>query len=88
MAQITHTRLIRQVGVHAAVLVLFGYYSSSLWKAYSLWYIVGTAGAIQVPVVGMSPFRSMEQIGPLAVFGVMQVGGLPVCVCVCVCVCV
>jgi dolichyl-diphosphooligosaccharide---protein glycosyltransferase len=56
------------VSTHAFLLVLLGYYSPSLWKAYSLFYIVGTIGAIQIPVVGMSPFKSIEQLGLLGVF--------------------
>jgi dolichyl-diphosphooligosaccharide---protein glycosyltransferase len=60
------------VGVHAAFLVASGYYSSCLHKAYSLFFIVGTYGATLVPVVGMSPFRSLEQIGPLLVFFGLQ----------------
>ena len=34
---------------------------------------IGTAGAIQFPIVGMQPFQSMEQLGPLVVFIVLQV---------------
>ena len=56
------------VSTHAFLLVLLGYYSPSLWKAYSLFFIVGTIGATQIPVVGMSPFKSIEQLGLLAVF--------------------
>lgn len=42
--------------------------SSRQLRAYSLFYIVGTLGAIQIPVVGMQPLRSLEQMGPLLVF--------------------
>ena len=56
------------VSTHAFLLVLLGYYSPSLWKAYSLFFIIGTIGATQIPVVGMSPFKSIEQLGLLAVF--------------------
>lgn len=60
------------VGLHAAALVALGYYSPSLHKAYSLWYLVGTTCALQVPVVGWSPLQSMEQMGPMLVFFVLQ----------------
>jgi dolichyl-diphosphooligosaccharide--protein glycosyltransferase len=60
------------IGLHAAVLVGLGYFSSTLHKAYSLWYLVGTACALQIPVVGWSPLQSMEQMGPLLVFLGMQ----------------
>jgi len=35
-------------------------------------FIVGTAGAVHVPCVAWTPFRSLEQIGPLAVFVLFQ----------------
>lgn len=60
------------VSLHAFALVLMGYYSPSLHKAYSLWYVIGTYLATQVPVVGMSPFRSAEQLSALGVFILLQ----------------
>ena len=36
--------------------------------AYSLFYFIGTLGAVQVPVVNTTPLRSLEQMGPLLVF--------------------
>jgi len=60
--------VINIIGVHAGVLVLLGRYSSKLHRAYTAFYIVGTALAVQVPVVGWTPIRSLEQLGPMAVF--------------------
>jgi len=60
--------VVNMIGVHCAALVLLGHFTPSLHKAYSLWFIVGTSIAVQVPVVGWSPFRSLEQVGPLLVF--------------------
>ena len=60
------------VGVHAGILVLLGRYSTKLHRAYTAFYIVGTALAVQVPVVSWTPLRSLEQMGPLLVFGGMQ----------------
>lgn len=60
--------VVNLVGVHAALLVLIGRYSPKLYKAYTLFYLVGTALAVRVPVVGWTPLRSLEQIGPLLVF--------------------
>jgi len=65
--------VLNMIGVHAAALVAFGQYSSSLHKAYTLWYVIGTFGATRVPVVGMQPFKSLEQLGPCVVFIAMQV---------------
>ena len=61
------------IALHAAVLVILGRYSSKLHRAYSLFFIIGTFGAVNVPVVGWNPFKSFEQIGALAVFLVYQV---------------
>jgi dolichyl-diphosphooligosaccharide--protein glycosyltransferase len=60
--------VINLIGVHAALLILLGRHSSKLHAAYSTFYVVGTALATQVPVVGMTPLRSLEQLGPLLVF--------------------
>ena len=68
-----YTFVLNMVGLHAAVLVIYKRYSSSLHKAYSLFFIVGTIGALQFPVVGTLPFTSAEQLGPMAVFLGFQV---------------
>ena len=46
---------------------------TSLYESYTLFYIVGTYGAMLTPVVGWTPLESLEQIMPLAVFVVMQI---------------
>jgi dolichyl-diphosphooligosaccharide--protein glycosyltransferase len=56
------------IGVHAAFLVLFGRFSTRVYLAYTLFYVVGTSLAIHIPVVGWSPLKSLEQLGPCAVF--------------------
>ena len=65
------------VGLHAAFLVLVGRYSSSLHRAYTLFYVIGTFGAMHVPPVGWGPLKSMEQLAPLLVFLGFQVRNLP-----------
>lgn len=60
------------VGVHASLLVLVGRYSTKLHRAYTAFYITGTYLAMQVPVVGMTPLKSVEQMGPLLAFVGMQ----------------
>jgi len=47
-------------------------YSPGLWKAYSIFYVIGTLGAIQFPVVGFAPLKSLEQLAPAALFLWMQ----------------
>mmetsp|Transcript_71701 Transcript_71701/g.171253 ORF Transcript_71701/g.171253 Transcript_71701/m.171253 type:complete len:881 (+) Transcript_71701:56-2698(+) len=60
--------VLNMIGVHALMLVLLGRFNSGVHKAYSIFFFVGTLGAIQIPVVGMQPLRSLEQMGPLLVF--------------------
>lgn len=56
------------IGVHAGALVLLGRFGTKLHRAYSIFYILGTFLATCVPVVGMTPLKSLEQLGPGAVF--------------------
>ncbi|CAE7204310.1 stt3 [Symbiodinium sp. CCMP2456] len=65
--------VINMVGIHAAMLVAFGRFNSGVHKAYSIFYVVGVLGAMQIPVVGLQPLRSVEQLGPLMVFMGFQV---------------
>ena len=60
------------IGVHAAVLVGLGRFTTKVYASYSLFYVIGTALAIQVPVVGYAPLKSLEQLGPCAVFFAYQ----------------
>jgi dolichyl-diphosphooligosaccharide--protein glycosyltransferase len=60
------------VGVHASLLVLLGRYSTKLHRAYTTFYVVGTYLAMQIPVVGWTPLKSIEQMGPLLAFVGMQ----------------
>ena len=52
---------------------VIGRFSSSLHRAYTLFYVIGTFGAIHVPPVGYGPLKSMEQLAPLVVFFGFQV---------------
>merc|ERR1740138_789902 len=65
--------VINMIGVHALMLVALGRFNSGVHKAYTLFFIIGTAGAMQIPVVGWTPLRSLEQIGPLGIFLGFQV---------------
>jgi dolichyl-diphosphooligosaccharide---protein glycosyltransferase len=65
--------VINLIAFHAAALVIIGRYSSKLHTAYSLFYLVGTIGAMQIPVIGMRPLQSLEQLSGLAVFIAFQI---------------
>ena len=43
-------------------------FNSSTYKAYTLFFIIGTLGATRIPVVGWTPLKSLEQMGPFGVF--------------------
>jgi dolichyl-diphosphooligosaccharide--protein glycosyltransferase len=68
-----YTFVLNMIGVHAAVSILLGRYSDNLHMAYSIFYVFGTIGALQIQIVGWQPLQSMEQLGPMGVFFAMQV---------------
>ena len=67
------TFVVNAVGCHAFCLAVVGRYTEKLRVAYSLFYVVGTIGAILVPVVGWRPLKDMELLPPLLVFIGLQV---------------
>ncbi|KAG5492529.1 hypothetical protein JKF63_01107 [Porcisia hertigi] len=73
--------VLNMVALHAGVSSILDWlrntYNPSLLRAYALFYVVGTAIATRVPPVGMSPFKSLEQLGALVVL--VFLGGLKVC---------
>jgi dolichyl-diphosphooligosaccharide--protein glycosyltransferase len=68
--------VINMIAVHALLLLVLGYYSRQLHLSYSIFYVLGTAGAIQLPVVGWAPLKSLEQLGAMGVFGLMQLAAI------------
>jgi dolichyl-diphosphooligosaccharide---protein glycosyltransferase len=65
--------VLNMIGVHAAVLVALGRFRYKIYMAYTIFYCIGTILAMQVPVVGLTPLKSLEQLGPAAVFLAYQV---------------
>lgn len=61
------------IGLHAGFLVLFGRFTRKVYLSYSFFYVIGTLLAIQLPVVGWTPFKSLEQVGPGIVFLLYQI---------------
>jgi dolichyl-diphosphooligosaccharide--protein glycosyltransferase len=64
--------VLNMIGIHCGILVCFGRFSKELHRAYTLFYFIGTLGAIQVPVIGYTPIKSLEQLPCAAVFVGMQ----------------
>ncbi|GAA6053100.1 hypothetical protein JCM3770_000384 [Rhodotorula araucariae] len=58
--------------LHVFVLLLMGRYSSRLYVAYSSFYVIGTLASMSVPFVGFLPLLTSEHMGPLGVFGLLQ----------------
>lgn len=58
--------------LHVFVLLLMGRYTSRLYVAYSSFYAIGTLASMQVPFVGFLPLLTSEHMGPLGVFGLLQ----------------
>ncbi|POY70124.1 hypothetical protein BMF94_6898 [Rhodotorula taiwanensis] len=58
--------------LHVFVLLLMGRYNSRLYVAYSSFYAIGTLASMQVPFVGFLPLLTSEHMGPLGVFGLLQ----------------
>eukprot|EP01116_Phalansterium_solitarium_P013790 TRINITY_DN31202_c0_g1_i1.p1 TRINITY_DN31202_c0_g1~~TRINITY_DN31202_c0_g1_i1.p1 ORF type:complete len:724 (-),score=329.55 TRINITY_DN31202_c0_g1_i1:273-2444(-) len=67
-----YTFVINMVGLHGFALIATGRFSENVWRSYTIFYLIGTAGAVQFPIVGWQPLQSMEQLMPLGVFGLMQ----------------
>jgi dolichyl-diphosphooligosaccharide--protein glycosyltransferase len=66
------TFVLNMIVAHAFVLVCAGRFSPKLHKAYSLFYVVGTLGALQIPVIGWTPFKHAEQLAGLFAFAGLQ----------------
>jgi len=67
--------VLNMIGAHAGMLTLLGRFSTRLWVSYSIWFTIGTAGALFGParyLVGWQPLQSLEQLGPFAVFCLLQ----------------
>eukprot|EP00398_MALV-I-01_sp_L67-1_P000483 gene483-490_t len=57
---------------HLSKAIPFGHFNDGAYKAYTIFYIVGTYLATTIPVVGLTPVKSMEQMGPMGVFLIYQ----------------
>mmetsp|Transcript_29191 Transcript_29191/g.63351 ORF Transcript_29191/g.63351 Transcript_29191/m.63351 type:complete len:855 (-) Transcript_29191:221-2785(-) len=68
---------VNMIALHCLVLFLLGQDAKKLHHAYSLFFLVGTAPSLLIPVVNYAPLRSLEQIAPLGLFIFLQL--LEVC---------
>eukprot|EP00912_Choanoflagellata_sp_UC4_P001252 UC4_evm1s779 len=65
--------VINLIALHAFLLCAMGRFTGKLHRAYSLFYVIGTLGAMQVPIIGWGPIKSLEQLSGLAVFIGLQI---------------
>eukprot|EP00796_Vickermania_ingenoplastis_P005537 gene5538-3994_t len=63
--------VLNMVALHAGAMIVLDWlhnrYSASLTKAYGLFFVVGTGIAVCVPPVGLTPFKSLEQLSAVVV---------------------
>ena len=64
------------VAVHAGALLLLGRSPPRLHRQYTTFYILGTAGAVSVPVVGWTPLTHSEHLLPLAAVVAINISAL------------
>jgi len=63
------------LALHACFLVVIGKYNYGLYRSYTLLYVIGTLGAMQVPPIGWAPLRAVEQMPSVLVFVTFQLMG-------------
>jgi dolichyl-diphosphooligosaccharide--protein glycosyltransferase len=68
-----YTFVLNMIGLHVAILIGLGRYTTKLHRAYSVFFAVATAVVMQIPIVGTKPIQDMEQVAPLLVFFGIQV---------------
>ena len=60
--------VLNMVAINAAFLVLLGRFNTKTYLSFSLFYSIGTSLAMQIPVIGMAPLKSLEQLPALVIF--------------------
>eukprot|EP00758_Cryptobia_borreli_P014453 Tbor_TRINITY_DN5923_c1_g1::TRINITY_DN5923_c1_g1_i5::g.19330::m.19330/K07151/STT3; dolichyl-diphosphooligosaccharide--protein glycosyltransferase len=65
------------IALHAASCAIVDFsrnrFSDNLYRSFTLYFVIGVSIATCIPVVGFSPFKSLEQISSLFVFIVLQI---------------
>lgn len=64
--------IINLIPAHALIMCLCGRFTSRLYVAYSVFYVVGTISSFTVPMVGFIPISSPEHMAALGVFCIFQ----------------
>ena len=64
--------VLNMIGLHAALLVILGRFSTKVYLSYSIFYVIGSLLATRIPIIGLAPFKSLEQVLPLLVFVAYQ----------------
>jgi dolichyl-diphosphooligosaccharide--protein glycosyltransferase len=50
------------IALHAALLLFMGRFTNKIYLSYTLFYVVGTVAAVQIPIVGYAPITTLEQL--------------------------
>jgi len=64
--------IINLIPLHVLVLLLMGRYSSRIYTAYNVFYIVGLVLSMQIPFVGFQPIRTSEHMAAAGVFALVN----------------
>jgi len=64
--------IINLIPLHVFILILMGRYSSKIYTAYSVFFIVGLLCSMQIPFVGFQPVRTSEHMAAAGVFCLIQ----------------
>lgn len=56
------------IGIHAFLLWPLGHFTDNNYKAYSVFFLIGSLLSSTIPMVGLVHFKSMEMAAPLLVF--------------------
>ncbi|XP_065666900.1 dolichyl-diphosphooligosaccharide--protein glycosyltransferase subunit STT3B isoform X2 [Hydra vulgaris] len=64
--------IINLIPLHVFVLLLMGRFSSKIFTAYSIFFIIGLLLSMQIPFVGFQPIRTSEHMAAAGVFALLQ----------------
>uniref|UniRef100_A0A0N4Z0E6 Dolichyl-diphosphooligosaccharide--protein glycosyltransferase subunit STT3A n=1 Tax=Parastrongyloides trichosuri TaxID=131310 RepID=A0A0N4Z0E6_PARTI len=64
--------LINLIPLHVLFIMITGRFTSKIYTAYSVFYILGILMSMQIPFVGFQPVSTSEHLGAFGVFGLCQ----------------
>lgn len=65
--------VVNALALHSAALVFWNRYTDELYKSYSLVFLLSMLLNFTIPVIGLSPLKTMETFSAIGAFGLLQV---------------